>query len=92
MPSAVSGLYPCQFLICSSDRKRFMVLQAWGRRCIQFENGTDTYPVISSGSARRTTPSRISRWTGSPQSRQGASIVTTFPGNSQQTASDSKPH
>ena len=50
------------------------------------------YPVISSGSARRISPSRTTTRTGSPQSRQGASMVTFLPGKSQQTASASKPH
>jgi len=39
-----------------------------------------------------TLPSRMTTRSGSPQSRQGKSIVTALPGNSQQTASDSNAH
>ena len=69
-----------------------MVLQAWGSWFIHFENGTATYPMIPFGSVFTISPSRISTWTGEPQSRQGALIWTNFPGKSQQTASDSNPH
>ena len=36
--------------------------------------------------------SRMRTTIGSPPSRQGASMRTSCPGNSQRTASDSKPH
>jgi len=54
--------------------------------------GTETWPMMVSGSLRTITPSLTSTRIGSPQSRQGVSIRTVFPGNSQLTASDSKAH
>lgn len=69
-----------------------MVLQANGSRCIHFEKGTAQNPMIPFGSSLNTAPSFISMRRGAPQSRHGASIRTTLPGLSQQTASDSNPH
>jgi hypothetical protein len=92
IPSVVAGSNLAQFLTCSSDRKRFIVLQALGMSWNHFQKGTATYPITSSGSAFRMIPSRISTWIGSPQSRQGALTRTVLPGKSQQTASDSNPH
>jgi hypothetical protein len=69
-----------------------MVLQAKGMSSRHFQKGTATYAISPSGSLFKTTPSRISTRIGSPQSRQGASIRTVLPANSQQTASDSNPH
>jgi len=34
MPSSAAGSYRAQFRMCSSDRKRFIVLHAYGSRCI----------------------------------------------------------
>ena len=45
-----------------------------------------------SGSTVSTSSSRIMMVIGSPQSKQGASILTVFPGKSQRTASASNPH
>ena len=45
-----------------------------------------------SGSRDSILPSFTLTCTGSPQSRHGESICTVLPGNSQQTASDSKAH
>ena len=50
------------------------------------------YPNMPAGSEDSILPSRTTMRMGSPQSRQGASMVMVFPGKSQQTASDSKPH
>jgi hypothetical protein len=58
----------------------------------QLPKGTATYPIRPSGSAFRMTPSRMSTRIGSPQSGQGVSTRTVFPGKSQQTASDSNAH
>jgi len=68
------------------------VLQAKGASSNHFQKGTATYPASPAGSALSSDPSRISTLTGSPQSRQGASIRTVLPGKSQQTASDSNAH
>jgi|GEM_PF-2386218 hypothetical protein len=54
--------------------------------------GTETWPMMVSGSARTITPSLTSTHIDSPQSRQGVSMRTVFPGYSQLTASDSKAH
>ena len=42
MPSAVPGSNLAQFLTCSSDRKRFMLLQAPGMSWNHFQKGTAT--------------------------------------------------
>src|SRR4030042_1080593 len=68
IPSVVAGWNRPPYLTCSSDRKRFMVLQAPGRSWNHFQKGTATYPVTSLGSTLRTPPSRISTCMGSPQS------------------------
>lgn len=59
---------------------------------LHLQKGTGTYATYSLASLFSTRPSRISTRRGWPQSRQGKSTVTSFPGNSQLTASDSKPH
>ena len=92
MPPSVAGSKPAQFLMCSSDRKRFMVLQACGNRSTQREKGTDTYATMLSGVVIVILPSSISTCSGLPQSRQGALMRTALLGKSQQTASASKPH
>lgn len=92
IPSSVPALNPLQFRICSSDRKRFMVLQAYGRLLNHSLKGTEVYPIIPSGSAFWIEPSFMSTLICDPQSRQGASTVTVLPGKSQLTASDSNPH
>ena len=92
IPSLVAGLNCAQLRRCSSDRKKVIVLHAWGRSSRHLEKGTETCPIIPSGSIFSTTPSRIATRIGSPQSKHGASIWTVFPGKSQQTASDSNAH
>jgi hypothetical protein len=92
IPFSVSALKPLQLRTCSSDRKRFMVLQAYGKSLNQSLKGTDVYPIIPSGSAFWTTPSFILTLMDEPQSKQGASICTVLPEKSQPTASDSNPH
>jgi hypothetical protein len=42
MPWAVAGSNLAQLRMCSSDRKRFMVLQAKGRRASHLAKGTAT--------------------------------------------------
>jgi len=92
IPSVVVGSNLAQFLMCSSDRKRFIVLHALGMSWNHFQKGTATYPTRSLGSTLRMTPSRTSTCMDSPQSRQGALMRTVLLGKSQQTASDSNPH
>jgi hypothetical protein len=60
IPSTVAGSNLAQFLMCSSDRKRFIVLHALGASWNHFQKGTATYPITSLGSAFKMTPSRIS--------------------------------
>lgn len=50
------------------------------------------WPTSPGGSTATTSPSRISRRMGSPQSKQGASTRTVAPGNSHVTDVASKPH
>jgi len=88
----VAGSNCDQARTCSSDRKRFMVLQAKGSCSPHLRKGTATWPTMPSGSDARIVPSRISIEMSSPQSRHGASTRTVCPGVSQLTASDSKPH
>lgn len=68
------------------------MLQVKAMLSIHLENGTATYPMMVSTDFSITLPSFISTRTGSLQSRQGASMVTVFPGKIQLTARDSNPH
>jgi hypothetical protein len=54
--------------------------------------GVIEYPTMFSGSTINISSSRITTTMGSPQSKQGASILTVFSGKSQRTASASNPH
>lgn len=92
IPSSVPDLKPPQLRTCSSDRKRFMVLQLYGRSLNHSRNGTEVYPIRPWGSVLLTTPSFISTRMGDPQSKQRVLMVTVFPLKSQLTASDSNPH
>jgi len=80
VPSALPASYGVQLWTCSSDRKRFMPLQAKAMFSAQRENGTLTCPTMEEGEASRMTPSRIRTRIGSLQSRQGQSIWTSLPG------------
>ena len=60
MPPSLAGANPAQVLTCSSDRKRFMVLQAWGSRSNHREKGVATYAVTSRGVVLVIFPSSIS--------------------------------
>jgi hypothetical protein len=59
---------------------------------IHFPKGTETWPINPFGSSDSILPSFTLTPMGSPQSRHTESICIVFPGNSQQTASDSKAH
>ena len=92
IPFSVAGSKRTQLRTCSSDRKKFMVLQAKLISSYHLQKGTATYPTIPSGSIFNISPSRISTRIGTPQCMQTVSIRTVFPGKSQLTASDSKAH
>ena len=91
-PPSASGRKPVQRRACSSDRKRFMRLQLYARLGRHSRKEMSTNAWIVAGSAETMRPSRTTTRSASPQSRQGASMVTSLPGKSQQTASASKPH
>src|SRR6059036_3537586 len=74
------------------DRKRFMPVQRNAGRPRDGPKPKLRWPITPAGSTRVMLPSRISRVTGSPQSRQGASMRTVWLGNSQVTDVASKPH
>jgi hypothetical protein len=59
MPSALSGSNRDQLATCSSDRKRFIRLQARDILSPQRESGTLTWPTMVDGEASRISPSRI---------------------------------
>src|SRR5262244_3315065 len=92
MPSSLAGSKSTHLRKCSSDRKRFIWLQARAISSRQDEYAMLEWPTTPGGSTESSSPSRIRTRIGSPQSRHGQSMRTSCLGKSQHTASDSNPH
>jgi hypothetical protein len=90
--SSVPARNPDHAFACSSDRKRWIRLQARGQFRAQSLIGISMYPTMLPGFAFSITPFRTEIRIDSPQSRQGESTSTVLFGKTQQTARASKPH